>query len=86
MSFFKTLRKGLKGAISAANADRYQINQVQIKCVHCGHDHFDAGEAQLNTAGATFVGFDWANRSASVFVCKQCSYIMWFANSAKKII
>lgn len=86
MSYFRKLGKGLKGAINAVRADEYQINGQDIRCIHCGHGHFEEGTAQLNTALLSFVNLDWANRSASVLMCKNCSYIMWFGNTPKKKI
>jgi uncharacterized protein len=86
MSFLNTLNKGLKGAINAINTDEFEVKGNKAKCTHCGHEHFDASEAQLNTAGLTFLNLDWANRSASVLICKKCAFIMWFASEAKKIV
>ena len=37
-----------------------------------------SGRPQLNTAVATFFNFDWANKTASCFVCDGCGYIHWF--------
>lgn len=85
MSFFSKLGKGLKGAMAAVSSDEYQINGVKAKCIHCGGSHFELGDAQLNTAGLTFLNLDWANGSASLLSCKSCSYIMWFASEPKKI-
>jgi hypothetical protein len=31
----------------------------------------------LNTAIATFFNFDWANKSATCFVCSNCTHISW---------
>ncbi|WP_296051672.1 hypothetical protein [uncultured Alteromonas sp.] len=84
MGFINKLGKGLKGAIKAVRSDEYQINSVDINCIHCGHQHFDEGKAQLNTAFLTFINADWANQSASVLVCKNCSYIMWFGKTPGK--
>jgi hypothetical protein len=86
MSFFKTMRKGLKGAIKAVHSDKFTVNGVKVRCVHCQHEHFKSDDAQLNTASLTFLNLDWANKSASVLVCKKCSHIMWFAAAAKKVI
>ncbi len=86
MSFLKTFRKGLKGAMDAVNTDEFTVNEVKAKCIHCDHEHFEIGDAQLNTAGLTFLNLDWANKSASVLICKKCSFIMWFANKAKKVV
>ena len=86
MSFFKTMRKGLKGAIKAVHSDKFTVNGVKVRCVHCQHEHFSSGNAQLNTAGLTLLNLDWANKSASVLVCKKCSHLMWFADNPKKMI
>jgi uncharacterized protein len=87
MSFLKTLGKGLKGAAAALKVDQYTVNGVKkAKCIHCGHQHFETGEAQLNTAGLTFINLDWANRSASVLICKKCTFIMWFLEEPKRIV
>lgn len=61
----------------------------ELICSHCGSKHFDEQEAQLNTAGMTFLGLDWANKSATVYICKTCGRLEWFLQStqfkAKKI-
>jgi hypothetical protein len=54
------------------------IRGKPLHCAICGHDHFLRREAQLNTAAATFFGFDWANESGACFVCHNCGYIHWF--------
>lgn len=56
----------------------YEIAGRPLRCVVCGHDQFRQRSAQLNTAGASFLGLDWANQSAWCFVCEQCGYIHWF--------
>ena len=86
MSFISKLGKGLKGAINAVNSDEYQVNGVKVTCIHCGHNRFEFGDAQLNTAGMTFLNLDWANSTASLLSCKKCSFIMWFAQEPKKLI
>jgi len=47
-------------------------------CTACGNNRFWRRSAQLNTAFATFLNFDWANRSAHCFICSDCGYIHWF--------
>lgn len=86
MSFISKFGKGLKGAIEAVNSDEYHIQGVKAKCIHCGHSHFELGNAQLRTAGMIFLNLDWANDSASLLFCKNCSFIMWFKAAPKKII
>ena len=50
----------------------------QLKCPICGNNYFWTRRAQLNTSVASFFGFDWANRSATCFVCSDCTHISWF--------
>jgi predicted nucleic-acid-binding Zn-ribbon protein len=52
-----------------------------LLCLVCGNDHFHERKAQLNTAVATFLNFDWANQSGDCFVCSECGYIHWFVLS-----
>lgn len=49
-----------------------------LRCQVCGHDEFNKRSAQLNTALATFFDMDWANESATCYVCKTCGYVHWF--------
>lgn len=50
----------------------------KLRCEICGHQRFWTREAQLNTAVASFFSFDWANPSATCYVCESCGYIHWF--------
>lgn len=56
----------------------YEIAGEMLVCPHCGGIDFEQSEAQLNTAGLTLLGLDWANRNASIFVCMNCGRIEWF--------
>lgn len=61
--------------------DEPQIIEVkghQLSCPICGNRTFFTRQAQLNTAVATFFNLDWANRSATCFVCSECTHISWF--------
>jgi len=51
---------------------------TKLECVICGNDHFWKRDAQLNTAGLTFLDLDWANASALCVVCDNCGYVHWF--------
>lgn len=55
-----------------------EVKGRQIRCLVCGHDHFDTRNAQLNTSVASFFNMDWANKTAICLVCADCSHIMWF--------
>lgn len=85
MAFMKKFRAGLKGAAAAMKSDRFEVNGVELKCIHCGFQQFDLGSAQLNTAAMSLLNLDWANESAAIACCKRCSFIMWFAESPEKI-
>jgi hypothetical protein len=70
--------EGSKQPASAAEGESLQVKSRQVHCLICGHDRFWCREAQLNTAVATFFGFDWANASGICYVCNDCGYIHWF--------
>lgn len=57
---------------------KYVVQEKPFACLACAHDHFREREAQLNTATATFFGFDWANATANCLVCAKCGYVHWF--------
>jgi hypothetical protein len=59
-------------------AEEIEIQGKPLTCQVCGRSRFHSRTAQLNTATATFFGFDWANRSAFCYVCEACGYIHWF--------
>ena len=60
------------------DAETVKVGQKTLICLVCGHGRFRRRRAQLNTALATFFKLDWANRSATCFICEQCGYIHWF--------
>jgi hypothetical protein len=74
MGFFDEFKRGYSGDDSR----RYRVTGVLVRCPHCGGEDFDEGAAMLNTAGATLLGLDWANRSANLLICVKCSRIEWF--------
>ncbi|WP_167577517.1 hypothetical protein [Ammoniphilus sp. YIM 78166] len=45
--FMKLFAKNLK---ESRGPGRFQANGIDIVCVHCQHDLFEQGQAQLNTA------------------------------------
>ncbi len=57
---------------------KYQAGNSNLVCPCCQNDTFDKDYRQLNTKGATFFGLDWANRDATILICRQCTYISWF--------
>lgn len=50
----------------------------RLTCGVCGNTTFRERTTLLNTALLTFFKMDWANRSATNFVCSRCGYIFWF--------
>ncbi len=64
--------------MSRPRAKEYDVAGKQLRCVVCDATRFWEREAQLNTAAATFFGFDWANAKATCMVCDTCGYVHWF--------
>ena len=62
----------------AQESETVIVNGHALICPICKNDHFFSREAQLNTAAASFFNLDWANRSATCFVCADCTHISWF--------
>jgi len=49
-----------------------------LRCAVCGNDTFGERSSLLNTTMMTFFKLDWANKSATNFICSRCGYIFWF--------
>ncbi len=65
---------------------RYEPGGIGISCPHCNNNRFRIGEAQLNTAGLSFLNLDWLNKSATILTCSRCSLILWFNEEPKEIV
>jgi hypothetical protein len=50
----------------------------KLVCSICENPIFREHSTLLNTPGLTFLGLDWANRSATTYICSRCGYIFWF--------
>lgn len=75
----KRLFKAVAAAAkSFGSGRRFEVAGKAVRCFHCRGEHFIEGSAQLNTAGLTFFGLDWANRSATTLACVTCGRIEWF--------
>lgn len=72
MGFLKEYRRAKAGDYT------YEVAGKRVVCPHCGGEEFDRSDVLMNTMGMTFVGLDWANRSAVALVCKGCGHIEWF--------
>ncbi|MCH0538527.1 hypothetical protein I3F58_02920 [Streptomyces sp. MUM 203J] len=57
---------------------RVWVSDQQVVCPFCRFDQFWEREIKLNTAGMSFLGLDWANKSATGLVCAQCGRIEMF--------
>jgi predicted nucleic-acid-binding Zn-ribbon protein len=57
---------------------RYIIADKAVECPHCGRADFEARKILLNTRGATFLNFDWLNRTAVTLKCQNCGRLEWF--------
>lgn len=84
-NFFKALKRGAKAAKDSLGPGQFEAGGRKVVCPHCKNDEFEQGSAQLNTAGLTFLGLDWLNKSASILVCTKCSLIQWFGLSPDKL-
>ena len=50
----------------------------KLACAVCGNATFHERNSLLNTRAATFFKVDWANKTATNYICAQCGYIFWF--------
>lgn len=65
-------------SLSKSDPISVEIQGRDLKCLVCGHDCFHKREAQLNTAAASFLYFDWASPTGVCYGCAKCGYIHWF--------
>jgi hypothetical protein len=79
MGIWESVKRATKAIAQGDPPSRYFAGGKQIVCEHCGHGLFDEGAAQLNTAGMTFFGLDWANKTATTLMCDACGRIQWYA-------
>ncbi|WP_156969732.1 DNA-binding protein [Knoellia subterranea] len=49
-----------------------------LTCRHCDGTRFGVRRIKLNTSGAEFFGFAWANRESLGFICDGCGCIEEF--------
>ena len=59
-NFGKALKRGMKAFAGPMGPGAYEAGGKRVVCPHCGAAEFAESRAQLNTAGMTFVGLDWA--------------------------
>lgn len=66
------------GLFTKEEAQTVEVKGHVLTCPVCGNVLFYKRSAQLNTAVASFFNLDWANHSATCFVCANCTHISWF--------
>jgi predicted nucleic-acid-binding Zn-ribbon protein len=54
------------------------VDGRQLACLICGAVEFTERPVKLNTTGAEFFGIEWANRTATALICKNCGYVHEF--------
>ncbi|MBI3125207.1 MAG: DNA-binding protein [Ignavibacteriales bacterium] len=65
---------------------KFSVNDKVVLCTNCGGDHFYLlPNILLNTPGATFLGFDWANKTASTLICDNCSRMEWYLETPTQL-
>lgn len=60
------------------SAEEKYIKGHLLECPICKNKYFTERRTLMNTAGASFLGFDWANKEAQNYICSDCGYVMWF--------
>jgi len=51
-----------------------------LECPICKHNEFWTRQTLMNTVGLTFFNLDWANKTATNYVCNSCGHVLWFLN------
>ncbi len=64
--------------MSEAPDEKIVIAGIELRCAHCRGDLFMQRSALLNTPMMTLLGFDWANKTATIYICSRCGYLHWF--------
>jgi predicted nucleic-acid-binding Zn-ribbon protein len=54
------------------------VGQSAFRCLVCGGRRFYDRAIKLNTTGAEFLGFAWANQSSIGLWCSNCGYLHEF--------
>ena len=78
MGIFGKKRQLFDSSKTPHSTNTYRLQGKNVVCTQCGFDQFNQAMALLNTPGMTFMGLDWANRTATLLCCKQCGKIEWY--------
>ncbi len=55
-----------------------EVKGHELICPICANKYFWSRQVQLNRSITTFFKLDWTDRSATCFICSECTYIFWF--------
>ena len=55
-----------------------EVGGRALTCQVCGGGGFWRRNVQVSVAAATMFNLDWADRTATCYVCAQCGHIHWF--------
>lgn len=81
----RALKRGVQAFAESFAPGEYAAGGKKVECDQCGATEFAAGSAQLNTAGMTFAGLDWADKSATTLACTRCGKIQWFLKTPERL-
>jgi len=56
----------------------FEVHGHVLQCPVCSNKTFWSRKVLLNSTISTFFQLDWTDRSATCFICSDCSYIFWF--------
>ncbi len=84
--FGRAFKRAGKAFVGTVGPGQYAAGGHMVVCPQCGTNIFEEGTAQLNTSGMTFLGLDWANRSATTLACTQCGRVQWFLKRPERIV
>jgi hypothetical protein len=79
-------KRGLKAAVAVMESCKYAVAGKAVCCPHCGGETFDQSSVLLNTRGLTLLNLDWANKSATTLICRDCGRVEWFLHAPEKQI
>ncbi len=85
MPSIKNLGDAFRRAASELGPGEFSLSGRSIRCPHCDGSQFNAGEAQLNTALATFFKLDWTDESATILICTTCGQIQLFGRRPSRL-
>ena len=86
MGTWSKVKSGVREAKKSFGDGQFEVNGTKINCPVCQNSKFSRSTAQLNTAGATFLGFNWANKTVNTIICNQCSHVSWFAERPTRVV